>query len=131
MNKLLRSLLLVASLALGLAFTPARAADTAPKSIIHVITVAWKPGTTPDQIKAALDGAHKLPSEYKGITRVWTNAIKVQNVEEIKKPKTHVIVMEFVDQKAFDDYTDSPAQLKWYGVYTSIRDQSTTYDITN
>lgn len=129
MNKLVRSLLLVAFLAVGVGAT--RAADTAPKSIIHVVTVAWKKEATPEQIKAALDGAQKLPAAYKGITRVWTKAIKVQNPDGAKVPKTHVIVMEFADQKALDDYSNHPAQLEWYKAYTPIREQSTTYDITN
>jgi antibiotic biosynthesis monooxygenase (ABM) superfamily enzyme len=102
------------------------AADTAPKSIIHVVTLKWKPGTTPEQIKAALDGVQALPSQYKGITRVWTNAIKVQG-EGI----THAFVMEFADAESFKAYTDSAAQKKWYEVYLPIRGQSTTFDITN
>jgi hypothetical protein len=127
------SLLLVASaFALGALTVSAQPSPaTAPKSVIHVVTVAWKAGTTPEQIKAALDGAHKLPAQYKGISRVWTNAIKVQNPQGATVEKTHVIVMEFVDQAALAAYTDHPAQLEWYKVYTPIREQSTTYDITN
>jgi hypothetical protein len=125
MNKLLRSLLLVSLLSLGLASLSAQTSATAPKSVIHVVTVKWKDGTKPEQIKAALDGAQKLPSQYKGITRVWTNAFKVQG------DKTHVIVMEFADRDAFDKYTGSDAQKEWYKVYLDIRDVSTTFDITN
>ena len=98
---------------------------TAPKSIIHVVTVKWKEGTSPEKIQAALDGVQALPGKHKGLLRVWTNAIKVQG------DKTHAFVMEFADQAAFDAYTDSPAQLEWYDVYLPIRGQSTTFDITN
>jgi hypothetical protein len=104
---------------------------TTPKSVIHVITVAFKAGTTQPQIQAALDGTRKLPAAYPGITRVWTNAIKVQNPEGAKVKKTHVIVMEFASEQALKDYADSPAQKKWYEVYLPIREVSTTYDITN
>lgn len=107
------------------------AADTAPKSVIHVITVAFKEGTSADQITAAIDGVKKLPSQYPGITHVWTNAIKVQNPEGAKVKKTHVIVMEFANEQALKDYADSPAQKEWYKVYMPIREVSTTYDITN
>lgn len=118
---------------LAFAFSPivSRAADTAPKTVIHFITVAWKEGTTPAQIQAALDGAQKLPTQYPGITHVWTRAIKVQNVGEAKVKKTHVIAMEFASEKALADYTDSPAQKEWYKLYLPIREQSTTYDVTN
>jgi hypothetical protein len=125
MNKLLRSIVLVSLLAIGLASLPAQTAPTAPKTVMHVITVKWKDGTKPEQIKAALDGAQKLPSQYKGILRVWTNAIKVQG------DKTNAIVMEFANEKALQDYTNSPAQLEWYKVYLDIRGESTTFDITN
>ncbi len=125
MKKLISTLLLASLVAFGATTAAAQPAMTAPKSVIHIVTVKWKDGTKPEQIKAALDGAQKLPAQYKGITRVWTNAIKVQG------DKTHVIVMEFADQKALTDYTDSPAQKEWYKVYVDIRGQSTTFDVTN
>jgi hypothetical protein len=130
MKKLIISLLTVGMLTLGAASASAQTA-TAPKSVIHVVTVAWKAGTTPDQITAALDGAQKLPAQFKGITRVWTNAIKVQNPPGTTVNRTHVIVMEFADQQALKDYDGSPAQAEWYKVYLPIRDSSTTHDITN
>ncbi len=130
MKKLLLSLLTASLLAFA-ATTPAVAADTAPKSVIHVVTVAFKAGTKPEQIEAALAGVRKLPEAYKGITRVWTKAIKVQNAPGATIAKTHVIVMEFADKAALDNYSDSPAQKEWYKLYEGIREQSTTFDITN
>lgn len=100
-------------------------AQTAPKSVIHVVTVKWKSSATPAQIQAALDGVQALPKEFKGITRVWTRSIKVQG------DKTHAFVMEFADEAALKSYADSPAQKKWYEVYLPIREESTTFDITN
>ena len=129
MKNLISCFFLAGMLAAGTSL--AFAADTAPKSVIHVITVAFKDGTTPEQIQAALDGAQKLPGQYAGITHVWTKAIKVQNLDEAKIKKTHVIVMEFVSEQALKDYTDSAAQKEWYKLYLPIREQSTTYDITN
>ncbi|MBI2516148.1 MAG: Dabb family protein [Opitutae bacterium] len=123
MKKLLLSLLVTAAYLLGAA--PASAADTAPKSVIHVVTVTWKAGTTPEQIQAALDGAQALPAQYAGITRVWTRTLKAQG------ERTHAIVMEFADEDALKNYTKSPAQETWYKVYLPIRDHSTTFDITN
>ena len=34
-----------------------------PKSVIHVVTVKWKDGTTPEQIKAAVSGVEKVAAE--------------------------------------------------------------------
>jgi len=122
MKKLFLPLLVTAAL---LGATAAFAADTAPKTIVHVVTVTWKAGTTPEQIKAALDGAQALPAQYKGITHVWTKTQKAQG------ERTHAIVMEFADADAFKGYTDSAAQKEWYKVYLPIRERSTTFDITN
>ena len=97
-----------------------------PKSVIHVVTVKWKDGTTPEQIKAAVSGVEKVAAEYPGIKNVWTETLKVQG-EGYK----NAFVMEFKDKAALDAYTDSPAQKAWYEVYLPIRAQSTTHDITN
>lgn len=123
--------LIIALLAAALLPLAALAADSAPKSVIHVVTVAWKPDTKPEQIQAALDGAKALPAAFPGITRVWAKAIKVQNAPGTTVPRTHAIVMEFKDEQALKDYAGSAAQKKWYEVYTPIRAQSTTHDITN
>jgi len=118
------TLMIAGLFSLGAATVSAQT-PTAPKSVIHVVTVSWKAGTTPEQIKAALDGAQALPAQYKGITHVWTKSIKVQG------GKANAIVMEFVDEAALKAYTDSPAQKEWYKVYMPIREESTTFDITN
>jgi hypothetical protein len=131
MKKFALSLLMSAVLLVGATSTPVAAAETLPQTVIHVVTVAWKEGTTPEQIQAALDGAKALPAAYPGITRVWVNAIKVQNAPGVTVPRTHVLVMEFANEEALKKYTDSPAQLKWYEAYLPIRAQSTTFDVTN
>ena len=122
MKKLWLILIAVGVLSSGVSYA---ANETSPKSVIHVVTVAWKAGTTPEQIQAALDGAAALPAAYKGITRVWTKSIKVQG------GKANAIVMEFADEAALKEYTDSAAQKEWYKVYLPIRGESTTFDITN
>jgi len=103
------------------------AAGTAPKTVIHVITVQWKAGTTPAQIEKAIQAAQALPSQYRGITHVWTRAIKKQ----IPQGFSDVIVMEFASEDALKKYADSPAQKKWYDTYLPIREESQTSDITN
>jgi acyl-CoA reductase-like NAD-dependent aldehyde dehydrogenase len=126
MKKLLLSLATASLLAFAAApVTAAPMAESAPKSVIHVVTVSFKSDAKPEQIKAALDGVKALPAAYKGITRVWTRAIKVQG------GKSHAIVMEFADEAALKAYADSPAQKDWYKVYLPIREESTTFDITN
>lgn len=97
-----------------------------PKSVIHVVTIKWKEGTTPEQIKAAIDGVEKVAASYPGIKNIWTRAIKVQG-----PGYTHAVVMEFESEEALQKYAGSEAQKEWYKVYLPIRGQSTTHDITN
>lgn len=108
-----------------------KAGSTAPKTVIHIVTVAWKAGTTPEQIDAALESAHKLPQAYKGILRVWTKALKIQDAPGATVKKSNIIVMEFADQEALNAYANSDAQKEWYKLYLPIREQSTTFDVTN
>jgi hypothetical protein len=127
MKKLVSVFLFAGALSLGLVV---RAADkpataTAPSTVIHVITVDFKSGTKPEQIQAAIDGVHKLPTRFKGVTRVWTRPIKNQS------GKSHIFVMEFASEQALKDYAGSEAQTEWYKTYLDIREESATSDITN
>ena len=99
----------------------------AQSTVIHVINVKWKAEATPEQIKAAIDGAHQLPSKFPGIKRVWTKNIKYQGQEGFKQ----AIIMEFESEAALKKYADSAAQKWWYELYMPIRDESRTHDITN
>ena len=82
-----------------------------------------------DEINASLDealeGVRSLPSKYPGIVHVWTKSVRVQG------GKANAFVMEFADPAALKNYTDSPAQKDWYKTYLPIRDESSTFDITN
>lgn len=122
----MKTLILTLVAAVALTMGTAEAAAKKPTSVIHVVTIKWKAGTTPEQIASALKGAETVSNSYKGITRVWTKALKVQGAGY-----THAIVMEFKNEKALKDYTDSPAQKEWYKIYLPLREQSTTHDITN
>ncbi len=122
----MKKLLSIVSTSVLLAFgSAAFAAETAPKSVIHVVTVSWNADTKPAQIQAAMDGVKGLPAAFKGIVRVWTKPIKVQG------DRGFAFAMEFADEQALKDYTGSAAQKKWYEAYLPIRQESTTFDITN
>lgn len=123
----MRNVFLVACMAAAMTATAMFAADTTPKTVIHVIAIQWKSTATPAQIEKAIKGAEALPSEYPGITRVWTKPIKKQ----LPDGYTHMVVMEFANEDALKKYADSAAQKKWYELYMPIREESRTSDITN
>src|ERR1035438_3218820 len=122
-----RKMFLTALAAAAMLATIAAAADTKPKTVIHVITVKWNADAKPAQIEQAIKAAEALPSQYPGIIHVWTKPIKKQ----IPDGYNHVIVMEFSSEDALKKYADSPAQMKWYEVYMPVREESRTSDITN
>ena len=117
---------LAACLLLGLSTIAfAVAAPNKPKSVVHIITVNWKADASPDQIKAALQGAENI--KYPGVKSVWTKPIKMQ----LPEGYDHIIVMEFESEDALKKYADSPAQKEWYKLYLPIREESRTHDVTN
>lgn len=99
-----------------------------PQSIIHVITFKFKDGVSEADQQKVWDATRALQQEYRGISRVWVKALKVQGPDANFR---HAIVMEFRNQKAFDDYADAPAHKKWEAVYLPLRGESRTHDITN
>ncbi len=121
----MKKLLLIFSAMCMLSAGSLFAAPGTPKSVIHVITVAWKEGTTPEQIAAAKRAASTM--NYPGLKNVWVRPIKKQ----LNEPLTDIIVMEFESEAALQKYTDSDAQKAWYKVYMPIRGESRTHDITN
>ncbi len=97
-----------------------------PKTVLHVITVQWTATATAEQKTAALEGVKKMAEAFPGIKNVWLKTLKVQPGEY-----SNVIVMEFQDEAAFKNYTESPAHKDWEKVYLPIREESRTHDVTN
>jgi len=117
-----------------------------PKSVIHVVTLYYKDGTTDEQKKAVLAAIEKMASELPGVKNVWLKSTKVQGaymekiVENKEKPgevsyKAHpftdAFVIEFEDQAAFEKYADSAAHKAFEEIYLPVRGRSSTHDITN
>lgn len=103
----------------------AAAASKTPQTVLHVVTVQWKDGSTPADQQAAIDGVKKMAEAIPGMNRVWLKTIKAQGGANA------VIAMEFRDQAAFDAYADHPAHREWEKIYLPVRGRSTTYDVTN
>lgn len=135
----MKKLILLVAGMIMLASSVALYAAEKPHSIIHVVTLYWKDGTTDAQKKEVFDGIEKMGKEVPGLTRVWLKSIKVQGAYPVKDdsgvikpvPLTDAFVMEFKDEAAFKGYTDHAAHKAWEKVYTQVRGRSVTHDITN
>lgn len=110
-----------------------------PTSVIHVVTLYYKDGTTEQQKKDVLNGVEKMASEIPGIKNVWLKGVKVQGevmekgADGAMKPRrmTDAFVMEFESEAAMKVYADHPAHKAWEQLYVPVRGQSRTSDITN
>jgi len=136
----------LALLAAGVAVGYAANKFGKPKSVLHVVTLYYKDGTTEEQKKAVLAAVEKMAGEMPGIRNVWLKSTKVQgaymekladakekSAESAYKahPFTDAFVIEFEDQAAFDRYADHPAHKAFEEVYIPVRGRSSTHDITN
>jgi hypothetical protein len=136
----------LALLAIGAAAGYAANKFGKPKSVIHVVTLYYKDGTTEEQKKAVLAAVEKMAGELPGVRNVWLKSTKVQGVymekltENRERPSeasykahpfTDAFVIEFEDQAALERYADHPAHKAFEEVYLPVRGRSSTHDITN
>lgn len=132
MNSTLRRVLLGASmmviLVTGIVIGQSKFGQ--PKSIVHVVTLKWKAGSTPEQRQQALDGVKTMAAEIPGIKNVWLKTLKVQG-PSAEMPFDAAFVMEFADEAAFKAYAAHPSHKKWEDIYLPVRESSRTHDITN
>jgi hypothetical protein len=110
-----------------------------PKSVLHIITLYYKDGTTAEQKKAVLDATEKMAAEVPGLKNLWLKPLKVQGLyveaktdgTTVNHPFTDAIVMEFEDEAAFKAYENHPAHKAWEKVYQDARGRSSTHDVSN
>ena len=129
----------VSLVALGAGIGVAANRYSKPSTIIHVVTLFYKDGTTEAQKKAVLEGVEKMAGEVPGLKNIWLKGIKAQvsaivkdaDGKSVEKRMTDAIVMEFESDAAFKAYDDHPAHREWEKLYTPVRGQSLTTDITN
>jgi hypothetical protein len=125
----------VKMMALTAAISVGLMAANKPKTVIHVVTIQWKTGTTEEQIQSAIGGVEAAAKLYPGIKNIWLRSFKVQGQPigdcPNAQPVTHAVVMEFESEKSLQDYAGSKAQEAFYKVYMPHRGESRTHDITN
>lgn len=97
-----------------------------PKTIIHVVTIKWKPGTTPAQQQKALDGVRQMAAQIPGIKNIWLKPERVQ-------PRGYdaAFAIEFENRAAADRYAESPVHKAWDQQYLAIRQASLNIQVGN
>jgi hypothetical protein len=97
-----------------------------PSTVLHVVTIRFKPDVTDAQKASVIEGVEKMAAEIPGVKSVWTRGLKVQG-----EGYTHAFAMEFENAKAFAAYADHAAHKQFEELYLPLRDSSTTHDISN
>ena len=97
-----------------------------PKTLLHVVTIQWKPEAADADKQKVLDGVKEMAAAIPGIKNVWIKATKVQ-------PSDYdaAFVIEFENQAALKRYADHPAHDKWVEHYGTIRAASYNSVLTN
>ena len=97
-----------------------------PKTVVHVVTIQWKPEAAEADKQKALDGVKEMAAAIPGIKNVWIKATKVQ-------PRDYdaAFVIEFENQEALKRYADHPAHDEWVEHYGTVRAASNNTVLTN
>ena len=128
MSKSLRiacAALLAATLFVGGYLTAQNKFNT-PNTIIHVSLIKWKDGVSDADKQKALDGVKEMAGKIPGIKNVWLKATRMQ-------PRDYhaAFVIEFTNRAAAEAYAEHPAHAEWSKFFLSIREASTSPQISN
>ena len=125
MKRILLSLT-AAAILFGAGLVTGQNTVSTPHTILHVVTVKWKPTATAAQQQQVIDGVLTMGNKVPGVKSVWLKTIKVQPREY-----QSAFAMEFTSAEAFEKYVNDPAHADWKKLYDPIHEVSTTHDMTN
>ncbi len=109
------------------------------KTVVHVVTLYYKDGTTEEQKHAVQDAIEKMAGEVPGVRNIWLKSLKVQGSFHERQPDgvfrsrpyTDTFVIEFEDERAFRAFDDHPAYKAFERIYWPVHAHSITQDVTN
>lgn len=97
-----------------------------PKTVIHLVTLKWKPTSTPAQQQAAIEGIKVMAAKIPGIKNIWVKPIRIQ-----PQGNQANFAIEFADEAAAKVYADHPAHTEWNKIYLEAREESSSNQVTN
>jgi hypothetical protein len=125
-RNLTAALALIAVFAAGYVVAQAKNKFTAPKTIIHFVSLKWKADAPEADRQKALDGIKTMAAEIPGIKNVWIKTVRVQPQEY-----NAVFAIEFESAQAAEVYRDHPAHKEWEKGYLEIREESRSGQASN
>jgi hypothetical protein len=117
------AVLLIAMSSSAFAADPAAAEGS---SLYHVVSIKFKTGTTPEQIKAVEDAFAALKTGIPGVASLhWGTNV---SPEKHDKGFTHCFVLTFATEKDRDAYLVHPQHKAFGGILKPVLDDVTVLD---
>lgn len=97
-----------------------------PRTVLHVVSIQWKPGVTDEQKAKVLEGVRSMAGTIPGIKNVW---IKSERMEP--RGFEDGFAIEFKDQAAAIAYASNPIHQSWNENYATLHIASVSMEIGN
>ncbi len=117
---------LAALLIWGSGYLLAAARYGRPKTVLHVVVLKWKPGTTAEQRRAVLDGVQQMAARIPGIRNIWLTPVRIGSLDY-----NAAFAIEFADRAAAERYATHPAHQAWAALEQAARATSLNVQLTN
>jgi hypothetical protein len=117
---------LAALLIWGSGYLLAAARYGRPKTVLHVVVLKWKPGTTAEQRRAVLDGVQQMAARIPGIRNIWLTPVHIGSLDY-----NAAFAIEFADRAAAERYATHPAHQAWAALEQAARATSLNVQLTN
>jgi hypothetical protein len=97
-----------------------------PKTVLHVVVLKWKPGTTAEQRRAVLEGVQQMAARIPGIRNIWLTPLRIGSLDY-----NAAFAIEFADRTAAERYASHPAHQAWAALEQAARATSLNVQLTN
>lgn len=97
-----------------------------PRTILHVVSIQWKPGVSDAEKGKVLEGVKAMAGTIPGIKNIW---IKSERLEP--RGFDDGFAIEFKDQAAATAYASNPIHESWNEHYATLHVASVSMEIGN
>lgn len=97
-----------------------------PKTVLHVVILKWKPGTSPAQRQQVIEGVARMAATIPGIRNIWLTPVRIGSLDY-----NAAFAIEFADRAAAERYASAPTHARWAELEQAARASSLNVQLTN
>jgi len=90
-----------------------------PKTIIHHVTLKWKPDVPDTEKLKVFEDLKAILADIPGVKGLWIDTKRIQPSDF-----SRTFVIEFADRDSYDEYVKHPKKKAWDKHYYGVREQS-------